>query len=82
MIPLTISIENCNELLSDARRRILASEARKFADAGIPKRTRWRWPVVYWDCIVKEHEMIFWHDTYYKRLARLRRMKERPKETT
>lgn len=74
MISLSISLENCNELISDARRRILSSEARKFAQAGIKQRTHFREPKSYFDGVLIEHERLFWLDAYKRRLARIKRM--------
>lgn len=73
MRPLEISLDNCNELLTDARRRILASEARKFADCGHPPRSRWRRPADYFAGILKLHEELFWLDAYRRRRARIAR---------
>lgn len=74
MIPLKISIENCNELLPDERRRVLASEARKFADAGHRYRRVWRRNFTnVWHYVIKEHERLFWLHTYFKRIERNKR---------
>lgn len=74
MTPLSICLENCNELIPDWRRRVLSSEARKFADGGAPARTRWRAGVSYFDEIIKQHERLFWVDVYRRRKARIKRM--------
>lgn len=73
MRPLEIHLDNCNELIGDARRRILSSEARKWADAGLKQRTKWREPSDYFLGIVKLHERLFWADVYKRRIERIRR---------
>lgn len=76
MTPQAFSIENATEIIPDARRRVLASEARKFADGGLPVRLRFKTGTTYFDSVIKEHEKIVWRDAYFKRLARLRRIKQ------
>ena len=73
MIPLSFDIANCNDLITDERRRVLGSEARKFAEEGLAPRTKWKWADNYWSNISKEHERIYWMDCYKRRLARLKR---------
>ena len=73
MHPLKICIENCNELISDERRRILSAEGRKFADGNIPPRSRWKVGSDYFDGVKREHEKLFWMDTYYRRKQRNKR---------
>jgi hypothetical protein len=72
---MTLSIENCNELIPDERRRVLSSEARKFAESGFPVRTRFKRGETYWDGLLKAHERLFWIDAYRRRVARIARMK-------
>lgn len=81
IIPLTICLENCNELINDARRRILSSEARKFADGGIKPRRIWRKESTYFSGVIVEHEKLFWMDVYKRRLARIKRMNDAPQTT-
>lgn len=74
MKPMSFSLENCNELIPDSRRRALSSEARKFADAGHPVRRVWpKEYSTYWSYVVKEHEKLFWKDVYFRRVERLKR---------
>jgi hypothetical protein len=75
MSPKEITFDNALILIPDFRRRILASEARKFADNNFPKRRLWRKCATYWDEVIVECEKLFWHETYAKRKARLQRMK-------
>ena len=75
MTPLAFNIKNAMEILTDERRRILSSEARKFAEAKIPCRRRFRSVSTIWGMVVVEHEKIIWRDAYYKRLARIERIK-------
>jgi hypothetical protein len=67
-------MDNANELIPDDRRRVLASEARKFADGGAPIRTRFKQGRTYFDGIIKTHEKLFWQDTYHRRKQRLARI--------
>ncbi len=71
---LKFTLANAMELLPDARRRTLAGEARKWADVGFPMRKLFKQGATYWDGVVKEHERLFWCDTYTRRRARLSRM--------
>ena len=73
MRPLEIHLDNCNELIPDGRRRVLSSEARKWADAGLPPRSKWRQPPDYFTGIKKLHEQLFWLDVYRRRKARIKR---------
>ena len=77
--PLAIYLENCNEMIEDSRRRLLSGEARKWADAGIPPRHRWRWKTggTYFDQIYRDHECLFWRHIYFQRLERIKRMAQR-----
>ena len=75
MVPLKIHLDNCNELINDARRRVLSSEARKWAEAGFKPRTKWREPDNYFLGIIALHEREYWMDAYRKRKSRLERMK-------
>lgn len=76
MKPLEISLDNCNELLPDDIRRVLSSEARKFADNNIPRRKYWKRGVTYFDVIITEHKKLFWNDVYTRRQARIKRKNE------
>lgn len=75
--PLKISIENCNELLSDARRRKLGAHARAAAEAGSVEIPELRSAVTYFDGVVREHEILFWMDAYQKRRRRMERKARR-----
>ena len=71
---LEIHIDNCDEIISDQRRRLLGGEARKFADAGNRARTIWSMGGgTYWSHVVKQHERLYWLDCYFKRIARIKR---------
>ena len=76
MDALKITLDNCTELIDDARRRVLSSEARKFADGGARCRERFklRGAGTIWGYVVQQHERLFWHDIYTRRIARLKRM--------
>ena len=74
MRPLEIHLDNCNELISDERRRVLSGEARKWANAGMPPRSRWPMPTDYFLGIRKLHERLLWLDVYRRRRARISRM--------
>lgn len=76
IVPGDICLQNCVHLISDERRRLLASEARKFADGGARPRKHWRKGNERFDRVYVEHEKLFWNDTYWRRLARLQRLKE------
>lgn len=76
MKSLTICLENCDEIISDSRRRILTSEANKFAEGGAPLRCRWRHPRTIWESVVIEHERLYWEAAYRRRQARIKRMLE------
>jgi len=76
MKPLEFSIDNCADLIDDARRRKLAQDAREYADTG-RVRTDWIVSGVYWNAVLSEHERIYWMDVYDKRMARIARMAER-----
>ena len=80
MIPLTVCLENAQEIIPDWRRRVLEGEARKFADNGFPMRSRWRFKVgeTYWDQIYKDHECLLWQAAYWKRIERLKRTNKIP----
>ena len=79
MRPLEIALENCDELIEDSRRKILGNEARLFAEKGLFPRKDWHVGQTYWESIIKDHEFLFWMDCYYKRLARIRRLNDRPR---
>jgi len=74
MIPNTFCLENSLEIIPHARRKLLEGEARKWANAGLPVRYRWRQSKDLWEYVIKEHERIVWVDAYYRRKARLQRM--------
>jgi hypothetical protein len=73
MIPLTVALENCNELLEDWRRRQLGTDAREYADKALAPR-KWDARDTYFGRIITEHEQLYWMDCYKKRLARIGRM--------
>ncbi len=75
MTPLAFTLENAIEIVPDEKRRILASEARKFADNGNRARRHWRKSATLWEYALVEHERLVWMDAYFKRKARLARMK-------
>ena len=74
MIPLKICLENCVELISDQRRRVLSGEAREFADSGFAPRDVWEPGSDYFDGVKREHEKLFWLDVYSRRKQRIARM--------
>lgn len=79
MKSLALDLENCNCLIPDARRRILASEARKFADNNIAARTRWPKRLLWYDRIITAHERLYWEDVFYNRKERNRRKEQHEK---
>lgn len=76
MIPFAFTTENAVELIPDARRRVLESEARKWADGGLSCRTRFKVAATIAQHMVIEHERLVWRSAYDKRCARLSRMKQ------
>ena len=75
MTPLAFTLENAIEIVPDFRRRVLAAEARKFADAAHPPRKIWPVATTIQHYMVKEHERLVWLDAYHRRKARISRMK-------
>ena len=72
MRPLEIHLDNCNELLSDERRRLLSKDARHCADSGLPERLL-NLSGNYFSRVLMEHERLYWMDVYERRLARIKR---------
>lgn len=75
MTPGTFSVDNCDELIPDERRRAIAEKARADAAAGVydPPQTPGD---TYWGVVLFEHERIYYIHTHAQRTARLRRTKE------
>ena len=78
MDKLQFTLANTIEILPDFRRRILESEARKWADANYsPRRLWYSKDMTLQQYMVREHEKLLWLNTYSKRKERIKRIKEK-----
>lgn len=77
MQTLTFSVENALEIIPDAERRVITTQAREHADKGLPAIEPVTTASTYWGNVVDHHRHLLWIDTYDKRLKRLARMAEK-----
>lgn len=77
MKPGEFSLENAVEILPHELRQSLGAEARAFADSGADPKECFGEGGTHWDQVVREHQQIFWMDTYNRRRLRIARITER-----
>ena len=70
--------EVVSECFSEAMVQKLEREARKFADNGFPLRTRFKnlYSENYWCAVLAYMKYVIWKTAYFKRLERIKRMKQ------